>query len=170
MLITDNTAPTPDVFQSINLNEVTIHGFEFRGDWAFAKGWSASAAYAHAQGDSTSDGISTPLDTIDPDKLVLGLRYTHGANWGAESMLKAVERKQRNPNATGYTPGGYAVMDVSGWYAWGKATRLTAGINNLFDRKYVEWADVRTLSATSQVVDAYSQPGRNFTVSLTHSF
>ncbi|MCW2313632.1 hypothetical protein [Rhodoferax antarcticus] len=111
-----------------------------------------------------------PLDTIDPDKLVVGLRYAHGGNWGMESFLKAAERKKRNPNAIGYTPGSYAVMDVSGWYAVSKATRLTASINNLFNRNYVEWADVRNLGAGSKVVDAYSQPGRNITVSLTHSF
>lgn len=168
--IEDNEKPTPDVFQSINLNNVTIQGIEFRGDWSFAKGWTASAAYAHAEGDSINNGVKEALDTIDPDKLVLGLRYTHGANWGVESIFKAVDRKKRNPDASGCTPGGYSVMDVSGWYAFGKATRLTAGINNLFDRKYVEWADVRNLGANSNVVDAYSQPGRNFSVSLTHSF
>ncbi|MCW2313633.1 TonB-dependent receptor domain-containing protein [Rhodoferax antarcticus] len=47
VMVTDNTAPTPDVFQSINLNRVTIRGFEVRGNWHFAKGWTATAAYAH---------------------------------------------------------------------------------------------------------------------------
>ena len=61
-------------------------------------------------------------------------------------------------------------MDVSGWYSFGKATRLTAGLYNVFDKKYVEWADVRDLAATSNTVDAYTQPGRNFKISVTHSF
>jgi hemoglobin/transferrin/lactoferrin receptor protein len=45
------------------------------------------------------------------------------------------------------------------------------GLYNLFDKKYVRWADVRDLAASaSGTVDAYTQPGRNFTISLTHSF
>ena len=170
VLVTDNTAPTPDVFQSINLNSVTISGMEIRGDWAFASNWSVSAAYAHVEGDSESNGVRSPLATIDPDKLILGLRYEKGAFWGVSTQITGVERKQRNPDATKVTPGGYGVMDVSGWYSFSKATRLTAGITNLFDRKYVEWADVRDLAATSTTIDAYSQPGRNFSVSVTHSF
>ncbi|MDZ7937886.1 MAG: TonB-dependent receptor [Rhodoferax sp.] len=169
-LVTDNVAPTPDVYQSINLNKVTISGFEARGEWAFAKNWRVNAAYAHAEGDSEANGVSKPLATIDPDKLILGLRYDHGAQWGLASQVTAVERKQRNPDSTMVTPAGYTVVDLSGWYNFSKATRLTAGINNLFDTKYVEWADVRDLTATSKVIDAYTQPGRNFKVSLTHSF
>lgn len=170
VLVTDNTAPTPDVYQSINLSKVTISGFEARTTWELTKRWTISAAYAHAEGDSQSNGVSTPLVTIDPDKLVVGLEYSPGQQWGVLSQFTAVDRKTRNPDVTKVTPGGYGVVDVSGWYHFGKATRLTASINNLFDKKYVEWADVRDLAATSAVVDAYSQPGRNFKVSVTHSF
>ncbi|MDZ7892556.1 TonB-dependent hemoglobin/transferrin/lactoferrin family receptor [Rhodoferax sp.] len=168
--VTDNAAPMADVYQSINLSKVTISGFEARANWALSKDWNLSAAYAHAEGDSESNGASTPLATIDPDKLILGLSYAHGAHWGLATQITAVERKLRNPDATKVTPGGYSLVDVSAWYNVSKATRLTAGINNLFDRKYVEWADVRDLAATSTTVDAYTQPGRNFKVSLTHSF
>ena len=170
VLMTDNVAPTPDVFQSINLNNVTISGFEARGEWAFAKNWRLNAAYAHAQGDSEANGVSTPLLTIDPDKLILGVRYDQGAQWGLASQVTAVERKQRNPDSSKVTSAGFTVVDLSGWYNFSKATRLTAGINNLMDTKYVEWADVRDLAANSQTIDAYTQPGRNFKVSLTHSF
>ena len=170
VLVTDNTAPTPDVFQSINLGKVTISGFEARAEWAFSKDWAVSAAYAHAEGDSEANGQTTPLNTIDPDKLALKMRYAQGGSWGLYTQLTAVERKQRNPSATVYNPEGYAVADVSAWYNFSKATRLTASINNLTDKKYVEWADVRDLAANSAVIDAYSQPGRNFKVSLTHGF
>lgn len=170
ILMTDNTAPTPDVFQSVNLNNVTISGFEARGEWVFAKNWRLNAAYAHAQGDSEANGVSTPLLTIDPDKLIFGVRYDRGTEWGLASQVTAVERKQRNPNSNNITSAGFAVVDLSGWYHFSKATRLTVGVNNLLDSKYVEWADVRDLAATSQVIDAYTQPGRNFKVSLTHSF
>ena len=113
---------------------------------------------------------ATPLATVDPDKLVLGLGYARGAHWGAVTRMTAVHRQDRPASATAATPGGYTVVDVTGWYSLNKATTLHVGLRNLFDKKYVEWADVRGLSATSTVIDAYSQPGRNFTVSLTRSF
>jgi hemoglobin/transferrin/lactoferrin receptor protein len=170
VLVVENPAPTPDVFQSVNLSRVTISGFEARGEWAFREGWSISAAYAHARGDSQSNGTETPLVTIDPDKLVLGLRYEQPGRYGTAATLTAVDRKKRNPNPANVTPPGYGKMDLAGWYAFSKRTRLNLGINNLFDKKYVEWADVRDLAATSTVVDAYTQPGRNFTVALSHQF
>lgn len=170
VLVVENPAPTPDVFQSVNLSRVTISGFEARGEWAFRQGWSISAAYAHARGDSRSDGTETPLVTIDPDKLVLGLRYEQPGRFGTAATLTAVDRKERNPNPANVTTPGYAKLDLAGWYAFSKRTRLNLSINNLFDKKYVEWADVRELAATTMVLDAYTQPGRNFTVALSHQF
>lgn len=158
------------VYKSVNLTDVVISGFELRGDWAFAPNWTVNAAYAHARGDSRENGTSTPLATIDPDKLVVGLRYDRGSRWGLASHVTAVDRKQRKHDETKVSPPGYVVMDVSGWYGLDKATTLHFGIGNLFDQKYVEWADVRELAQTYNAVDAFTQPGRNFRVSLTRSF
>ncbi|HZY20739.1 MAG TPA: TonB-dependent hemoglobin/transferrin/lactoferrin family receptor [Ramlibacter sp.] len=170
VLVRENTAPAPDVFQSINLNDVTISGFEARVHWEVARGTSLSAAYAHARGDVKDHGATTPLATIDPDKVVLGARYEPNARWGLEGRLTAAERKKRNPSPTTVTPGGYGVADLAGWYRFSKATLLNVGLGNVFDKKYVEWADVRDLAASSAIVDAFTQPGRHWKVSVTHSF
>lgn len=170
VLVTDNTAPTPDVFQSINLNDVTITGFEARARWELTRALTVSAAYAHARGEVRDGGTTAPLATIDPDKVILSVRYEPSGRWGVEGRLTAAERKDRNPDATRHTSGGYGVTDVAAWVNFSRATRLNFGVGNLFDKKYVEWADVRDLAAASAIVDAYSQPGRHFKVSLTHSF
>ena len=44
---------------------------------------------------------------------------------------------------------------------------LRAGAFNVFDETYGWWSDVRGLSAASTIKDAYTQPGRNFGLSLT---
>jgi hemoglobin/transferrin/lactoferrin receptor protein len=159
-----------DVFQSQNLNNVTIEGFEARTEWAFYEGWRLNAAYAHAKGESETGGKETPLATIDPDKLVLGMSFASGKRWGTSTTVTAVERKHDQPDKTIYTSPGFATVDLSAWYAFTEATRLNAGVGNLFDKKYVEWADVRDLAETSTAVDGYTQPGRNVSVSLVHSF
>jgi hemoglobin/transferrin/lactoferrin receptor protein len=164
------TPANPNVYKTINLPDVTISGFEARGDWTYARGWTASAAYAHAYGTSkNTNGTTTPLATIDPDKLMLGLGYAEGAQWGANTRLTAVSRK----GSTAVTPGSYAVVDMAGWYQVSKAVFFQAGVRNLFDKKYTQWADVRNLTLTAAnvaLVDSYTQPGRNFNVSMTYSF
>ena len=170
VLVQANAAPTPDVFQSINLGSVEISGFELRGEWAFLENWSTSASYAHAKGDAKQNGVEAPLNTIDPDKLVLGLRYDNNGQYGANLFATIVERKDRNPSTTGYTPEGYEVFDLTGYYQFNKQVSLNAGIFNVFDRKYFAWSDVRNLTATTTTVDAFSQPGRNATVSVKYQF
>lgn len=160
----------PEVNQSINVGEVVISGFELRGDVTLARNWSVSAAYAHAKGDAYEGATTKPHNLIDPDKLVVGLNYSNGAIWGAGMNVTTVERQTRPEAANLVNPAGYTVVDLTGWYQFGKATFLQAGIGNLFDEKYVQWADVRNLAATSTVIDGYTQPGRNFKISVTHSF
>jgi hemoglobin/transferrin/lactoferrin receptor protein len=164
------TALNPTVYQSVNLENVKIRGFELRGEWTFQPRWSASAAYAHTKGDSSSNGVSTPLATIDPDKLILGLRYDREGLFGGQVMVTSVSAKKRNPTPANYTPKGFSLVDLSGWYQISKQTSLNFGVFNLFDRKYFQWADVRDVAANSATLDAYSQPGRNFAISIKHQF
>lgn len=166
-----NAAPEPDVFQSINLGQVEISGVELRGEWAFTQDWTTSLSYAHTKGDSKTDGVKTPLISIDPDKLVLGLRYDSEEKYGGQLVATIVERKHRNPNPTmHYTPSGYEVFDLTGYYQVNSQVSLNAGLFNLFNRKYFAWSDVRDLSPSYQQIDAYSQPGRNATVSVKYQF
>ena len=50
------------------------------------------------------------------------------------------------------------------------AIKLRAGVFNLTDETYAYWSDVRGLSDTSTVTDAYTRPGRNASVSLSLRF
>lgn len=171
ILIENNPFPTPDIFQSVNLNRVDIQGFELRGDWAFNEDWSASISYAHARGDQISGGVETPLITIDPDKLVLGLRYDKEARYGAQAWLTMVERKQRNPDpGQFYTPGSFEVLDLMAYYNINQHWHMNIGLFNVFDRKYFFWSDVRNLAPNSAQLDAFSQPGRNATISVKYQF
>jgi len=165
------TAASPVVFQSINLVGVRISGFEAAAAWTFQPNWTASLSFAHAKGDSVSDaGVRTPLLTIDPDKAVLGLKYDRG-HWGGEFVVTAMDGKRRNPTpATAYTSRSFAVADLAAWYDVNRHLSLNVSLTNLFDRKYAMWADVRDLSPTSTLVDAYTQPGRNLAISARYQF
>lgn len=164
------TVADPVVYQSVNLGSVDISGLELSGEWAFAPHWSAMGSFALAKGDQEAEGEKIPLDTIDPAKLVLALRYDLANRYGAQLTGTFVERKHRRPDPSRYSPDGYQTFDLTAWYHFSRNASVNLGIFNLFDRKYYEWADVRDIAASSSVLDAYGQPGRNFSASFKYQF
>lgn len=166
------TAADPTIYKAVNLNRVDIRGVEATLDWAVHPGWTLSARYAHAHGDSDSGGVETPLETIEPDKLVLAVKREVG-HFGSEFAVTAMKRQGRyvhDADSTQYVPGGFAVADLSMWWLVRPDTELVFGVTNLFDKKYLQWADARDLTTASTAVDAYTQPGRAFNASVRYRF
>lgn len=164
-------APATRTFQSINAARAEISGFELMGEWTFLPGWTAEARYAHAKGDQrAADGSASPLPTIEPDKAVLGLRYERPGVFGGELRVTHQKRQDR-PYAAGlYIPASHTVADLSAWWDINRHWQLNVALNNLGDEKYVLWTDVRGLAANTTVADAFTQPGRNASVSLRWQF
>ncbi|WP_416462590.1 TonB-dependent hemoglobin/transferrin/lactoferrin family receptor [Rubrivivax gelatinosus] len=166
------TSADPWVFQAVNLNRVDIRGVEATLDWSVAPGWTLSARYAHAHGDSDSEGVEQPLESVEPDKLVLAVKREVG-HFGSEFSVTAMKRQSRyvrEADSTQYVPGGFAVADLSMWWLVRPDTELVFGVTNLFDKKYMQWADARELSTTTEAIDAYTQPGRAFNASVRYRF
>jgi hemoglobin/transferrin/lactoferrin receptor protein len=156
-------------FQSINLQRAEIKGFELGAAYNFAPGWTVEARYAHAKGDELDATGNTPLQTIEPDKGVLKLQYERSNAWGGEFVLIG-QKSQHRPYTSGlYIPKGYFTADVSAWWNITKQLQLAAAVNNIGDVKYALWSDVRGLTDT-RIADAYTQPGRNISVSMRYQF
>lgn len=158
---------------SQNLAKVRIYGAEARAAWDFQPGWNITGALAWAHGQDQQNDV--PLNTIEPARLSLALARDAGA-WGAEARLRAagaVTRTDDRAAAGGawFRPDGYGVADLSAWWKPGKNTRLSVAANNLFDKKYWLWSDIRQADAKNPAgVDFYSQPGRNFSLALQAEF
>lgn len=181
------TVADPLIFQFINLNRVRISGVEGRMDLRLKSGFSGRLAVSYARGTVTeSDGVRSPLSTIDPLKLVVGVGYDD-PNGRFGGQLIATHSAQKSLGRTTYLdaggtetticdgspcfrPGGFVILDATAYARIGEALTLRAGVFNLLDRKYAWWSDIRGLAATSAVADAYTQPGRNASVSLTARF
>lgn len=164
------TSADPRIFQSVNLTRAKIRGFEVAAQWQFLPEWTLRGAYARSRGDSRDGSGSTPLMTIDPAKLVLGLEYEVEGRFGAEVIVTAVERKKRLHDETRFAPKGYTVLDLNAHYQLTPAARVNVGLFNLFDRRYYLWSDTRAIAADSPAREAFSQAGRNFSVSLDYRF
>ena len=183
------TPADPLVYQFVNYSSVEVQGLEARAELEWENGVRARFAGAWAEGDQTDAGVTRSLTTIDPIKLVWGLGYTApDAKWGAEGIVTWSARKDRaDTDGLGcYGAAGvgcvvsdsFALVDLTAY--WNVTDQVTArlGLFNLFDQKYSWWSDVRGVSRvavpglTGQFtdpasVDAYTQPGRNFGLSLS---
>ena len=176
------TPADPIIFQFINLARVRISGAE--GSLAFhsASGLGARFAISYSQGMVTgAGGVRSPLSTIDPLKLVLGLGYdAPDRRFGGQIVAthSATKSRASTTAANGASicsggcllPDGFTILDATAYVRIGDIFTVRAGIFNLLDQKYAWWSDVRGLSASSTVTDAFTQPGRNASVSLTARF
>lgn len=163
----------PLVYQYVNLTEVDIRGLEARADLYWDNGFSLIGSAAYAEGEQTTDGRRTALGSIDPVKVVAGLTYAAPSGaWGGSATVTWSGKKDQTTynlscaNAC-YLGDSFTLLDLTAYWNVTERATLRAGAFNVFDETYGWWSDVRGLSATSTVKDAYTQPGRNFGVSLT---
>ncbi|MDC8745955.1 TonB-dependent hemoglobin/transferrin/lactoferrin family receptor [Xanthomonas campestris] len=161
------------LFQSRNVDDVVIKGAEARagvdlGALAGWQGWSVNSAVAYSQGDNLTD--DTPLNSVDPLRGTLGVAFD-SERWGAELIGTFVARKRRPQLASYYTPAGYATLDLMGHWEFAPGAKVTAGIFNLADRRYVDWNALPngTLDS-STVLDRFTGAGRTASVSLAVSW
>lgn len=174
------TLADPKVFQTVNIDQARIHGFEVKGhyDWGLWAGgrWGTPFSYGQARGKNTLTG--TPLSSVEPAKLSLGLDY-QTATWSTRLVVRhhAAKRAQDiDSSETVKAPKVQITVPAAttlDWFAqWRlrKNVRLNVGIVNLTNRKYWMWSDVRGLESSSTVADAYTQPGRSAQLSLVVDF
>lgn len=167
----------PGVFQFVNLTRVSIDGAEARLDARAANGLTGRLAIAYATGDEIRpDGSRRPLITINPLNVVAGLGWRDpGDRFGGELILthsarKAAGRAEGLCTGPCFRPPAFTILDATAYARIGERFILRAGLFNLTDERYAWWADVRGLPASSTVTDAFTQPGRNVSVSLTARF
>lgn len=173
------TPANPLVYQWINFTDVEIKGFEASANAFWDNGVSARFAFAYADGETTSAGVTRQLATIDPIKVVLGVAYEEPqGRFGGQAVLTWSQAKEAgdtdglacynaaNPAAGCHTGDDFALVDLTAWWAVTDRVTARAGAFNVLDEKYSWWSDVRGIAASSAVLDAYTQPGRNFGVSL----
>lgn len=167
------TAASPTVFQSINIGNARISGFELKGnmDWGrMAEGQVTTPfSYGYARGKDTSTG--KPLDSIDPAKVRAGVQYATAA-WDLRlDLAHHAAKKQGDTNAALFVTPAATTLDIGGQWRIQKGLRLNATVANLTDKKYWNWSDVRGATAAQvAVIDAFSQPGRSLQISLVADF
>lgn len=162
----------PLTYQAVNRGQVRLSGFEFKGKFALGPATDLRLAYGQTQGKDTRLGV--PLNTVNPARLLLGVDQRVG-DWKlgaviAHTMKKSASDINDANLANQFAPPSYTTLDLRASWQVSKATRLSAAIHNVTDRKYWEWTNVIGVAANSPVLDAYTAPGRSFSVALVTDF
>lgn len=163
------------VFQSVNRDRARIRGIEGDLLWhlpwsdpAQPGGWQLRGAMAWSRGDDTRR--DQPLNSVDPPRATLGLRYeSGGGRWGVEGAMVAVRGQDRIDHSAGelFAPPGYARFDLYAWAEPRPGIRINAGLLNLGDRRYWNWSGVRGLAADEDNIGFYTRPGRSAAVNVS---
>jgi hemoglobin/transferrin/lactoferrin receptor protein len=163
------------LFQSQNVGKARTYGFELSGEYRFSPenhGFSILTAIGYTIGDDLTR--NQPLESVDPFKAVVGLRYRAPANqWGAELAATFVGKPRTRDRAPGlYQPEGYATVDLVSYYNFTPLISLNVGLFNLFNTQYFQYSDVRSLldSPEPRDIGRFAQPGLGFRVGLTWRF
>lgn len=174
------TPQNPAIFQFVNFDSARIEGIEARAEMKLESGFNARVALAYANGDTTDPaGTRTPLDTIDPFNLVAGLGYrAPSGRFGGELILTHNARKEKSELERGadgtdlfVRPDASTILDLTAFYAVTDRLKLRAGLFNLTNETYALWSDVRGLSVNDAgILDAFTRPGRNLSLSASYRF
>lgn len=163
------------LFKSQNIGKARTYGFELSGEYRFSPenhGFSILTAIGYTIGDDLVR--NQPLESVDPFKAVVGLRYRAPENkWGAELAATFVGTPRTRDRAPGlFQPEGYATVDAVGYYNFTPLISLNFGLFNLFNTQYFQYSDVRPLldSPEPRDIARFAQPGLGFRVGLTWRF
>ncbi|TXI92116.1 MAG: TonB-dependent receptor, partial [Aquabacterium sp.] len=117
-------------------------GAEVGAHYKVTPQWTALGSLAYVNGQNRTDDRA--LGQIPPLEARLGLNWQRGA-WSAGSLLRLVASQHRyavnEGNIVGQDlgrTGGFGIASLHGGYAWSKTVKLSAGIDNLFDKTYAE--------------------------------
>lgn len=167
-------------FQSRNVSRVRISGGELKFESMLPAHIVLRGALAYARGRKTDEG--KPLDSVNPISGTLGLQQTIGTVKWEFSTTFAQRKKAQDAEKQEasdqlkrqfLTPG-YAVADLRVTWLYAKDGTLGIGVHNIFDRLYYHWSDVPVADIhvpDSQAgAERYSQPGRQYTISVQHAF
>ena len=172
-----------------NRANVHISGVELSGRKEFANGFFAHGSLVYNYGKDADTGEF--LRTVAPVKSILGVGYEQ-EDWGVDlsTILSARMREdgtQYELPGTAYQTSyetfdapGYGIVNLTGWWEpeQTEGLRIQAGFYNVFNKKYwnaVGVRDIRTSGSgasggTNLPIDAYTEAGRSFKISITKKF
>jgi iron complex outermembrane receptor protein len=144
------------LLRTYNTDLATISGAEMSGEYDLSTRWTAfgSARYIYGR----DQEIDAPLPGIYPFDSRIGLRLhdrNGGRRWGIEGIARIVNDQDQlgeirigSTQIVGVAPvelltPGFTVYNIRGYYNLTNNFNVVAGIDNVFDKQYLEHLDLR---------------------------
>ncbi|MGB5621080.1 MAG: TonB-dependent receptor, partial [Gammaproteobacteria bacterium] len=162
------------LFQSQNIDRARIYGAELSGEFSLQRwlpGLALRAATYWARGDNRED--DEPLNSVGPPQAVVAADWTSSSGRSTATLIGTFTRRysrlDESRNEIFEAPG-YASFDLFLSRRVGDRLRLRAGVENLFDKTFWRWANVRGLGPDDPVVPLLSEPGRSLAMNASMNF
>ncbi|MCO7518972.1 MULTISPECIES: TonB-dependent copper receptor [unclassified Pseudomonas] len=164
------------VSQAQNI-DARIMGGELGAAYRLTDNWKADATLAYAWGKNSSDGKALPQ--MPPLESRLGLTYSRdtwsvGALWRLVAEQNRIAKNQGNVVGKDYDKSaGFGVFSLNGAYKVNNNLKLSAGVDNLFDKAYAEHLNLAGNAGfgyPANSVQPVNEPGRTFWTKVDFSF
>ncbi|AHX11975.1 TonB-dependent receptor [Dyella jiangningensis] len=151
--------------------DARIAGAEAGLVYSLADRWKADATLAWTWGENRTE--HRPLPQMPPLEARFGLTYDTGV-WSIGGLWRVAAAQNRvavgEGNIVGQDLGpsaGFGVFSLNGGYRIDRATTLSAGIDNLFDKTYAEHVNAASAGLVGYVNTVrVNEPGRTFWLKL----
>ncbi|QKE61895.1 TonB-dependent copper receptor [Aquipseudomonas campi] len=156
--------------------DARIMGGELGVAYNLTDNWKTDATLAYAWGKNSSDGEALPQ--MPPLETRLGLSYERDA-WSAGALWRVVAAQNRVDAGKGNVVGqdfgssaGFAVFSLNGAYRVSDNLKLSAGVDNLFDKDYAEHLNLAGDAGFGYPAEpvAIDEPGRTLWTKVDVSF
>lgn len=157
--------------------DARIMGGELGAAYRLTENWKADATLAYAWGKNSSDG--TALPQMPPLESRLGLTYSRdlwsvGALWRLVAEQNRIAENQGNVVGKDYEKSaGFGVFSLNGAYKVSRNLKLSAGVDNLFDKTYAEHLNLAGNAGFGYPAtdpQPVNEPGRTFWTKVDISF
>ncbi|WP_432379966.1 TonB-dependent receptor domain-containing protein [Duganella sp. P38] len=175
---------TQGLFRPENVGKARIYGVEFSSRFALGqwlptmKGFSVNLAAGASKGkaENTRTGKQADLASVQPYKANASFAYDDERLGGALTASTARGKRAAGDVLTGGTATlfdvpGYSVLDLTAYWNINQHVTLSGGVYNIGDKKYWDYASVRSLvagtsSTTLADIERQARPGRNYAFNL----
>ncbi|SER78064.1 TonB-dependent copper receptor [Pseudomonas soli] len=157
--------------------DARIMGGELGAAYKLTENWKADATLAYAWGKNSSDGKALPQ--MPPLESRLGLTYSRDT-WSVGALWRLVDEQNRIAKNQGNVVGkdydassGFGVFSLNGAYKVNNNLKLSAGVDNLFDKAYAEHLNLAGNAGfgyPASATDPVNEPGRTFWTKVDFSF
>ncbi|BBT38236.1 TonB-dependent copper receptor [Pseudomonas putida] len=157
--------------------DARIMGGELGAAYRLTENWKADATLAYAWGKNSSDDKALPQ--MPPLESRLGLTYSRdlwsvGALWRLVAEQNRIAQNQGNVVGKDYEKSaGFGVFSLNGAYKVNRNLKLSAGVDNLFDKTYAEHLNLAGNAGFGYPAtdpQPVNEPGRTFWTKVDISF